>query len=78
MVAECLGDDRGWGLQDELAKCRDPCGDVDAHVADQGAQCVGVERLSGAPAGEEPSGGGVGGLGSLVIGVILVQISRRA
>lgn len=57
-VAEATRDDRGGGLQDEVAERRGGgLGGRDAGRADLGERARG-EGLAGAPAGEQPQAGG--------------------
>ena len=62
VVAERLGDDGCWDLQDELAQRGGPAGQGgDAEIADELAEVAGVQRLAGSASGEQPAGTGVGG-----------------
>jgi hypothetical protein len=62
VVAQRLGDDGGWDLQDELAQRGDPAGQGgDAEITDELAEVAGVQRLAGPASGKQPAGTGVGG-----------------
>jgi hypothetical protein len=50
VVAQRLGYDRGWGLQDELAQRGGPAGQGrDAEIPDQLCEVVGVQGLPASP-----------------------------
>ena len=62
VVAERLGDDGSWDLEDELAQRGGPAGQGgDAEIPDELAEVAGVQRLAGSASGEQPAGTGVGG-----------------
>jgi hypothetical protein len=62
VVAQRLGDDGCWDLEDELAQRGGPAGQGgDAEVTDQLCKVAGVQRLAGSASGEQPAGTGVGG-----------------
>jgi hypothetical protein len=59
--AECVGDDGGGDLEDELAQGGDPCGaQGQAEVAELLGQALVFGGLSGLAAGEQPGAGAVG------------------
>jgi hypothetical protein len=62
-AAQCLGDNRGRGLQDELAQRSSPAGhggDAD-EIPDQLCEVAGIQRLAASPAGKQPASTGIGG-----------------
>jgi hypothetical protein len=53
VVAQRLGDDGGWDLQDELAQRGGPAGQGGkAEIADELAEVAGVQRLAGSASGK--------------------------
>jgi hypothetical protein len=62
VVAQCLGDDGGRGLQDELAQRGGPAGHGrDAEITNEFTEGAGVQRLAASASGKLPAGTGIGG-----------------